>query len=106
MIRICLNFKSQGTKKIEVFSQGTDDLKNLRCEILNIGDYEYANISSGRSLGRKVLFFSPSGFVIRSDFDYRASKIKFYSVRALKYYLNEKNLIYGRVTATISKLSP
>ena len=32
--------------------------------------------------------------------------MKFYSVRALKYYLNEKNLIHGRVTATISKFSP
>ena len=58
------------------------------------------------SLGRKVRFFSPSGFEIQSDFDYRTSKIKFYSVRSLKCYLNEKNLIHGRVTATISKFSP
>ena len=36
----------------------------------------------------------------------RTSKSKFYSVRALKCYLNEKNLIHGRVTATISKFSP
>ena len=47
MIRICLNVKSQRTKKIEVFSQGTNDSKNLKCEILYmyIGDYEYVNIS-------------------------------------------------------------
>ena len=46
VIRICLNAKSQQTKKIEVFSQGTDDSKNLRCETLHIGDYEYVNVSS------------------------------------------------------------
>ena len=57
-------------------------------------------------LGGKFDFFSPSGFEIQSDFDYRTSKIKFYSVRALKSYVNEKNLIHDRVTATISKFSP
>ena len=31
MIRFCLEVKSQRTKKVEVFSQGTDDSKNLRC---------------------------------------------------------------------------
>ena len=56
-------------------------------------------------LGGKFDFFSPSGFEIESDFDYRNSKIKFYFVRALKCYLNEKNLTHGRVTATISKFS-
>ena len=34
-----------------VFSQGTDDSKNLRCETLYIGDYEYVNISSFAVLG-------------------------------------------------------
>ena len=46
MIRISLNLKSQGTKKIEFFSQGTSDSKSLRCEILYIANYEYVNISS------------------------------------------------------------
>ena len=32
--------------------------------------------------------------------------MKLYSVRALKRYLNEKNLIHGRIMATISKFSP
>ena len=64
------------------------------------------NLKAVGSLGGKFDFFSPSGFEIQSDFDYRTSKIKFYSVRALKYYPNEKNLIHGRVTATISKFSP
>ena len=50
-------------------------------------------------------FFSPSGFEIQSYFDYRTSKFKFYSVRALKRYLNEKNLMHGRVMSTISMFS-
>ena len=57
-------------------------------------------------LGRKFDFVSPSGFEIQNDFDYRTSTIKFYSERALKCYPNEKNLIHGEVTATISKFSP
>ena len=57
-------------------------------------------------LGGKSDLFSPSGFEIQSDLDYRTSKIMFYSVRTLKCYLNEKNLIHGQVTATISKFSP
>ena len=51
----CLNVKSQRTKKIEVFSQGTDDSKNLRCETLYIGDYEYVNVSSFFCLGYKAM---------------------------------------------------
>ena len=39
-------------KKNEVFSQGTDDSKNLRC--MYIGDYEYVNISSFAVLGIKL----------------------------------------------------
>ena len=53
----------------------------------------------------KLNLFSPSEFEIQSDLDYRTSKSKFYSIRALKCYLNEKHLIQGRVTATISKFS-
>ena len=49
-----LNVKSQWTKKIEVFSQGTGDSKNLRCETLYIGHYEYVNISSFAVLGIKL----------------------------------------------------
>ena len=44
VIRISLNVKFQGTEKIEVFSQGTDDFRNLRCETLYIVDYKYVNI--------------------------------------------------------------
>ena len=64
------------------------------------------NLKGVSPLGGKFDFFSPSGFEIQSVSAYRTSKIKFYSVRALKCYLNEKNLIHGRVTATISKFSP
>ena len=44
-------------------------------------------------------FSGPSGFEIQSDFDYRTLNIKCYSVRALKFYLNEKHLIHSRVAA-------
>ena len=39
---------------MEVFSQGTDDSKNLRCETLYTADYEYVNISSFAVLGIKL----------------------------------------------------
>ena len=54
VVRICLNVKSQPTKKIEVFSQGTDVSKKLRCETLYLGDCEYVNISSFAVLGIKL----------------------------------------------------
>ena len=54
VIRIRLNIKSQRTRKIEVFSEGTLDSKNLRCETRYIGDYEYVNISSFAVLGIKL----------------------------------------------------
>ena len=66
MIRVCLNVKSQQTKKIEVFSQGTDDSNNLRCETLYIGDYEYVNISSFAVLGIE-LWLEEDGDLIRND---------------------------------------
>ena len=53
----------------------------------------------------KFHFFNPLGFEIQSDFDYKASEVKLFSVKALKQYLNEKNLIHGRETATFSKLN-
>ena len=56
-------------------------------------------------LGGKFDSFSPSRFEIQSHFDYKTSKIKFYAVRALKHCLSEKNLINGRETGTIHKLS-
>ena len=51
---------------MEVFSQGTDDSKNLRCETLNIGDYEYVNISSSAVLGIK-LWLEEDGDLNRND---------------------------------------
>ena len=50
--------------------------------------------------------FRPLGFDVQTNSDHKPQKIKLYSVRALKRYLNEKNLIRGRVMATISKFSP
>ena len=62
------------------------------------------NLKVAGPLGGKFDFFSLSGFEIQSDLDYRTSTIKCYSFRALKCCLNEKNVIHGRVTATISKI--
>ena len=45
LMKIALNFKSQGTEKFELFCQGTYDSQNLRYEILVIADYEYVKIS-------------------------------------------------------------
>ena len=39
---------------MEVFSQGTDNSKNLRYETLYIGDHEYVNISRFAVLGTKL----------------------------------------------------
>ena len=63
MIRICLSVKSQ---RREVFSQGTDDSKNLRCESLYNGNYEYVNISSFAVLGIK-LWLEEDGDLNRND---------------------------------------
>ena len=64
-----MNVKSQRTKLIEVFSQGPDDYKNLRCETLYIGDYEYVNITSFAVLGIK-LWLEEDGDLNRNDLLY------------------------------------
>ena len=57
-------------------------------------------------LGKKNIdFFSHLGFEIQRISDLETRKPKLYSVRALKHYLNEKNLIHNQVTATFSKFS-
>ena len=67
VIRICVNVKSQRTKKkSRFFSQGTDDSKNLICETLYIDDYEYVNISGFAVLGIK-LWLEEDGDLNRND---------------------------------------
>ena len=53
-------------KKIELFSQGTDNSKNLRCETLHIGDYEHVSISSFAVLSIK-LWLEEDGDLNRND---------------------------------------
>ena len=72
----------------------------------NKKSFMYQNLKFVSPCGGKFDFFNHLGFEIRSVFDYRTSKIKFYSVRALNCCLNEKILILGRVMATISKFGP
>ena len=70
-------------------------------------EFHISNFWSRRSLGRKPEFnFSPLGFDIQTNSDHKTQNIKLYSVRVLKRYLIEKNLIQGQVVATISKFSP
>ena len=57
-------------------------------------------------LGENFDFFSPFGSEVQTNSDNKTQTIKLYSVRALKRHLSEKNLIHGRVMATISKFSP
>ena len=58
------------------------------------------------SLRENLDFFSLLGFDAQTNSDHKTPEIQLYPVRALKPYLNEKNLIHGRVMATISKFSP
>ena len=53
--------------------------------------------------GQVDICISPLEFDIQINSDHKIPKIKRYSVRALKRYLNDKNLVHGRVTATIPK---
>ena len=69
-------------------------------------EFHFSNFWNRLSLGRKPHLFSLLGFDVQTNSDHKTQKIKLYSVRPLKRYLNEKNLIHGRVMATISKFSP
>ena len=53
-------------KKSRFSPQGTDDSKNLRCGTLNIGNYEYVNISSLAVFGIK-LQLKEGGDLSRND---------------------------------------
>ena len=55
-------------------------------------------------LGENLALFSHLAFDGRTNSDHKTQKIKLCSVRALKRYLNQKNLIHGQVTATIKNL--
>ena len=65
-MRICLNVNYQRTKNIDVFSQGIDESKNLKCETMYIGDYEYVKISSFAVLVIK-LWLEEYGDLNRND---------------------------------------
>ena len=55
-----------GLKTSKFSPRGTDDSKNLRCETLYIGDYEYVNISSFAVLNIK-LSLEEDGDLNRND---------------------------------------
>ena len=66
------------TKKSEVFSEGTDDSKNLKCETLYIADYEYVNIASFAVSDVKVWFEGDSDL----DTDCPSYSFKFIQLKA------------------------
>ena len=81
--------------------------QNWKC--LRIRDCQYLRFTSQifgvvYRLGENFDLFSPLGFDNQTNSDHKTQKIKLHSVRALKRYLNEKNLIHGRVMAMISNL--
>ena len=57
-------------------------------------------------LGENVDISSLLGFDVQTNSYHKTHKIKTQSVRALKRYLNKKNVIQGRVVATISEFIP
>ena len=67
---------------------------------------QYTEFGVVGPLGESFDLFSPLGFDVKTNSDHKTQKIKLYSVRALKRYLNEINLICGRVMASISDFSP
>ena len=74
--------------------------------IANIQSFTCQSFGVVGPLGENVDFFSTLAFRIQTNSDHKTPKIKIYSVRVSKRYLNEKNLIHGRIMATISKFSP
>ena len=54
-------------------------------------------------LGENFDFFSPLEFDVQTNSDHKTQKNQALLSRALKCYLNEINLIQGRVMAAISK---
>ena len=74
--------------------------------IANIQSFTSQNFGVVGPLGENLDLSNPLGFDVQTNSDHKTQKIKLYSGRALKRYLNEKNLIHGRAVATISKFSP
>ena len=81
--------------------------KYLRIRDRQYTKFHISNFWSRQSLVRKPRFFSPLRFDVQTNSNLKTfAKIIFYSVRTFKHYLNEKNLIHGRVMAIISRFSP
>ena len=78
----------------------------LRIRNLQYTEFHISNFWSRRSLGENVDILVRWDLTFKQILITKPKKIKICSVRALKRYLNEKNLINGRVMATISKFSP
>ena len=97
-MRICLNVKSQRTKKIKFFSQRTDDSKSLRCKTLYSADYEYVKISSLAVLGIK-LWLEEDGDLNRNDPLY---SFKFIQSKAQNWYKTLSSVSYNFISNIVN----
>ena len=53
----------------------------------------------------KGIFSVPLGFEMKGIFKFETSKLKFFSLKALKWYLNDQDLSHGWETAAVVKIS-
>ena len=69
-------------------------------------EFHISNFWSRRSLRKKPRCFGPLEVDVQTNSDHKTHKNQTLLRQSLKRYLNQKELIHGRVMATISKLSP
>ena len=103
-IKIALNFKSQGTDKHELFSQGIYDSQNSKYETLAIADYEYAKISriavmDIKSWMKEDLDLHTIAFEAHSNLFIRKCKVyaKYFLLLAITSYQTRQNLKFLRI---------
>ena len=54
-----------------------------------------------KSLGKKLIYSSPLGFVIQKNYDSETSEFKLHSFRAFQRYLTDENPTHGRGTTSV-----
>ena len=68
-------------------------------------EFHFSNFGVVNSLGKKLINFSPLRLVIQKNYDPETSEFKVHSFRALRRYVNDKNSIHGRGTASVFQFS-
>ena len=96
-------FKSPSSSSHKLYTQHSKTGNYYIFVIATIQSFTSQILGVVGILGENLDLFSLLGFDVQTNSDHKAPKIKLYSVRALKGYLNEKNLMHGQLMATISK---